>query len=223
VKTQNAIPESHQANKLKKYLQHDEITPLTTAAQLRSLEELEPKEEVERLRDQIRVRTHVYSMTVQARIGGGETEEELTRLRSELVKQIEVPLPVKPPEPSAFIVRPRHPAPTAAAVALDIEHISRRVSEAFGDILAFTNAGVFRAPRATRPQKDAARHDATAGETALVGVHFRESGIDWKVLDVRWCPADSTVVVWYFDTAMADERDVSDISMREFAAEGRNR
>jgi hypothetical protein len=29
---------------------------------------------------------------------------------------------------------------------------------------------------------------------ALFGAHFEECGADWKVLDVRWCPATSSVV-----------------------------
>ena len=138
-------------------------------------------------------------------------ERELIRLRSELTEVLAIPLSTKPHAPSSVPTRVRHAAPTEAAVALDIGHISRQVSESFGEILAFTNAGVFRAPRSNRSTKTA----APPGDLALVGAHFRKSGANWKVLDLRWCPATSSMVMWYFDQAMASVGGVSEGIMKE--------
>ena len=109
------------------YLNHEKYTPLTSISELAASEMLEPHEKMERLRDQIRVRNDVHNMKLRAHIGGAPgavMELELIRLRSELAEVLAISLSTKPHVPSSVPTRVRHAAPTEAAVALNIGHIS---------------------------------------------------------------------------------------------------
>ena len=172
------------------------------------------------------MRTYVYQMTsLKTKVGDGTGEEELERLRCGLAKEVaEMSLPPKPPPPAAVAFRLAHPAPTAAAAALDKEH-SRQIAEAWAEVCELTNAMVFQAPRATRPKKSPRRQDPSPRDQGLVGVAFSDSSVDWKVVTVSWCPADKAIVVWYYDTAEATTAGVSTQTMKTFAsrvAEGKN-
>ena len=128
-----------------------------------------------------------------------------------------MPLPSpKPGPPSPYPVRGAHAAPTAEAMELEKKHLVD-VCEAYGEVLSMCNAGVFRAPRATRPKKAAPRQDAPARDLALVGTVFTEDKVDWKVVHVGWSGADKAVVVWYYDTALAGRTGVLEAGMKAFA------
>jgi len=206
--------------RFKKYNQFQHITPITEA------EEIEEIDDVEALRDQIRLRTYVYQMTsLKTKVGDGSGEEELERLRCGLAKEVvEMPLPPKPPPPAAVAFRPAHPAPTAAAAALDKEH-SRQIAEAWAEVCELTNAMTFRAPRATRPKKAPRRQDPSPRDQRLVGVAFSDSSVDWKGVTVSWCLVDKAIGVWYCDIAVATAAGVSTETMKAFASrveEGKN-
>ena len=201
-----------------KYRKFDVITTITSAEDLEEQAgPLEGAQLAEFLRDQVRVRVHVYQMKVAARIGDKYDEEELARLRREVEDLVVVPLPSpKPGPPSPYPVRGAHAAPTAEAMELEKKHLVD-VCEAYGEVLSMCNAGVFRAPRATRPKKAAPRQDAPARDLALVGTVFTEDKVDWKVVHVGWSGADKAVVVWYYDTALAGRTGVLEAGMKAFA------
>jgi hypothetical protein len=194
------------------YHKHQHITPIT------DVEAINEVDDVETLRDQIRLRTSVYQMKVSARIGDGKGQDELERLRRDLAEvEVETPLPSsKPPAPPPAPIRAAHPAPTADAVALDREHC-KQMSEAWGEVCELTHAGVFQAPRATRPKRGARRQDPSPRDQGLVGVAFSESSVSWKVVSVDWCPADKAVVVWYCDSDLAATTGTGAEIMKQFA------
>jgi len=200
-----------------KYKKFEKITPITLAEELEEQQGgLDGAALAEMLRDQIRVRVHVYQVKVAARIGDKHDEEELVRLRHEIGDLIVVPLPPKPGPPSPYPVRGAHAAPTAEAMELEKKHLVD-VCEAYGEVLSMCNAGVFRAPRATRPKKAGPRQDAPERDLALVGTAFTEDKVDWKVVHVGWSGADKAVVVWYYDAALADQTGVPETDMKAFA------
>jgi hypothetical protein len=199
--------------RFKKYNEFLNVAAITEA------EEIEEADDVEALRNQIRLRTHVYQMKVVTLIGDGQGVDELERLRCELAKEIaENPLPPIPPPPAPVPFRPAHPAPTAAAVALDKEH-SRQIAEAWAGVCELTNAMVFQAPRATRPKKAPCRQDPSPRDQSLVGVAFSDSSVNWRVVTVSWCPADKTIVVWYCDIAQATTTGVGMEAMKTFVSQ----
>ena len=82
--------------------------------------------------------------------GDGHSPGEVQRLASGLRGVVEKPLKKKPAPPLPYPVRPAHPALTAGAAALDIDHVDK-ISAAFTKLMALTSEGVIRAPRASAP------------------------------------------------------------------------
>jgi hypothetical protein len=103
------------------------------------------------LRDQIRVRNHVYGIKQKdlPYIGSDAAALAIDRLMSELGVLVLRALPRKPP-PVPYPVRSPHPAPTQAANALDLEHI-HKLAAAFTEMLKITREGVFVARRSAAP------------------------------------------------------------------------
>jgi hypothetical protein len=136
-------------------------------------------------------------MNFAASIGDKYEEDELARLRREVEDLITVPLPSpKPGPPSPYPVRGAHAAPTAEAMELEKKHLVD-MCEADGEVLSMCNAGVFRAPRATRPTKAAPRQDAPHARPRPRGHRVHRRQVYWKVVHVGWSGADKAVVVWY--------------------------
>jgi hypothetical protein len=197
------------AKRLDKYRQFDHITPIVDAEAMNELDD------VETLRDQIRVRLYVYQMKVSTKIGDKTGDEELERLRLGLAKSLATePLPDPKPGPPRP-TRAAHPAPTADAAALDRAYI-KQMSEVWGELCELTHAGVFRAPRATRPKRAPRRQDPSPRDQTLVGVDFVENSIAWKVVAVDWSPVGKSVIVWYCDCDMAETTETSMEAMKEF-------
>ena len=157
------------------------------------------------MRDQIRVRIHVYEIKAAAlpAIGSQDTVGEQTRLVEELKAVVVLPLPPLPPPPLPYPVRPAHPAPTAEATALDMQHMCR-ISDAITQLMHLTSEGSFKAARSKVPRRSARApaapsvpraHSANATTLALVGAEFEESLISWKVVGVDWSEELDQVVV----------------------------
>ena len=223
-----------------KYAEFDRIAPCTTLAGLDALATDDAKAYAEALRNQIRVRTHVYFVPRKElpNIGDGHSPGEVQRLVSGLRGLVEKPLKKKPAPPLPYPVRPAHPAPTAGAAALDIEHVDK-ISAAITKLMALTSEGVIRAPRASAPGRPRAAppraasspppptrkrrapagprapRNATAAQASLVGESFEEEDIEWKVLMVGWCSEMEEIVVWYYDVEMAKDAELSDDDMEE--------
>jgi len=79
-----------------------------------------------------------------------------------------------------------------------------RISEAYGELLALTNAAVFRAPRSSRPNADPPRQNSSERNLALIGEEFHESNVNWKVVHVGWSNEDKAAGMRYFDMSMAE-------------------
>ena len=147
---------------------------------------------------------------------------------------VAVPLPMQPPPPPVpYPKRATHPAPTRAAVAFEMKHLAT-ISTAFGELVAVTKEGSFKAPRrrrATAPSAASAEAapPTAAGkrprapahdEEALVGVAFEEGGVDWKALTAEWDTELEEVVVWYYDVDMAADGDLDEEEMNLARTEG---
>jgi hypothetical protein len=215
------------------YKKHNVIVPCVSAA---ALDALRGKHESDTalavaLRDQIRVRLHVYGMKQKdlPLIGGGSAELAVARLMSELAGVVSQPLPRKPPPPLPYPVRAAHPAPTQAAVALDIEHI-HKIAESINELLRLTKEGVFVALRSAVPRTravkapgvPAARQSRTpsTAQQQLVGEEFEEGGVSWKVLTVEWSGQLEAMVVWYYDVDRAAEAELTDDDLDALRKEG---
>ena len=210
-------------NRVIAYQKHNEIVACVSAAALEALRGKHESDKAlaEALRDQIRVRQHVYGMKQKdlPAIGSGSGELAVTRLMSELAVVVSEPLPRKPPPPLPYPVRAAHPAPTQTAVALDIEHI-HKIAESITELLRLTKEGVFVALRSSAPRTRAGRaagvpaagqsRTPSAAQQQLVGEEFEEEGVSWKVLHVGWSEKLEEMVVWYYDVDMAAEAELTD-------------
>ena len=217
------------------YLKHNSTTPITTQATLKALEE-EHEDSLSTyataLRDQIRVRQHVYAMSGMPNIGTGSDDAELKRLEAAVLELLTTELPPKPPQPTADF-RPAAAAPTAAANTAYARHLQQTVA-AYRELIALTKEGIFRLPRddgsddegedissttntskrsratpAAAPRKKKERR-VKANELELVGASFEEEGVDWKVLDVQWSDEVDEVVVYYFDVVAVESEGVTE-------------
>jgi hypothetical protein len=189
----------------------------------------------EALRDQLRLRDHVYKIkNKDVLIGQDKNEAAIARLMIALPAVVAVPLPMQPPPPPVpYPKRATHPAPTRAAVAFEMKHLAA-ISTAFAELIAVTKESSFKAPRrrrATAPSAASAEAapPTAAGkrprapahdEEALVGVAFEEDGVDWKVLTVEWDANLEEVVVWYYDVDMAADGDLDEEEMNLSRTEG---
>lgn len=200
-----------------------------------------PKELAEALRQQTRLRIHVFGMkrAELPLIGtkpGATDQEEAKRLLDFYTNSVKSALPPKPPAPSPFPVRAAVAAPSALAVELDRDHFVA-VSAAWKELLLLLEKGIFNAPKKKpppgppRPNRARAEsssprvpkeRDPSASERALEGEEFEEDGIDWKVLSVRWCDEQEGVVVWYYDMEEANSSDVSEEEMSAAIEEGKS-
>jgi hypothetical protein len=209
-----------------RYAEFSLIAPCTTVEQLEALNtpSTSVNEHLKVLRDQIRVRRHVFGLKPKdlPLIGDDTGDGAVTRLEDALRMEVVKPLPAKPAPPPPYPVRPRHAAPTASAISLDQQHLVA-VSAAWTQLMSMTNQSIFRVPRqhaATRARRAVAapRQTATPQEVALSGTTFTEDAVDWKVLAPLWSEAQKVVLVWYYDEAAAAAAGVNEDSMRTFAA-----
>jgi hypothetical protein len=204
---------------------HMQIAPCTSLAGLAALGAGKSvKDHLQAMRDQIRVRVHVYEIkaaTLPA-IGDRDSTEELERLVEALKAIVVLPLPRLPPPPLPYPVRPTHPAPTAEATALDVQHMVM-ISDAITQLMRLTSAGSFKAVRSKVPRRRSARapvapkapraRSANAAALALVGAEFEDELISWKVVGVDWSAELEQVVVWYYDVAMAADLEIDENEM----------
>jgi hypothetical protein len=203
---------------------HMKIVPGTSLAGLAALGAGKSlKDHLQAMRDQIRVRIHVYEIKAAAlpAIGSQDTVDEQARLAEGLKAIVVLPLPRLPPPPLPYPVRPAHPAPTAEATVLDMHHMGR-VSDAITQLMHLTSEGSFKAARSKVPRRSARApaapsvpraRSANAASLALVGAEFEESLISWKVVGVDWSEELDEVVVWYYDVAMAADLELDEDEM----------
>ena len=215
-------------NRAGEYSNRVKIVPCVSVAGLDALRAAhDDKALAEALRDQIRVRRHVYGVKQKdlPLIGGDNDADAVTRLMSELAATVTKPLGRKPPPPVPYPVRATHPAPTPGAVLLDIEHV-KKITESVLELARLTSEGAFVAVRSARPRTAVTGAAApaaaaptprapTAAMRGLVGEEFEEDGIAWMVLDVEWSENLEELVVWYYDVDMAEDDKITEEEMRE--------
>jgi len=177
----------------------------------------------------------VYKMADLPAIGGGSSDAELLRLEEVVRSFISQSLPPKPAAPSPEF-RPAHPAPTQEAHAAHQRHV-REVVRSYRELLALTEKGIFRLPRAgdddavgggggssSSSHPCAAKRMKTVGprrikqkESGMVGQGFEDDGTNWQVLDVAWSDeADPPqVVVYYFDADLAEAEGIVEEELLE--------
>ena len=209
-----------------KYNDYVKIEPcrsLVALAALRAQHGTDLKACAEALRDQIRVRVHVYKIKAAGlpNIGSDSSEAAVQRLVIELRAVVVGALPRSPPPPVPYPTRAVHRAPTAEAAAFHMKHLAA-ISAALVEVVTVTVDGAFKAPRrraalatAATPRAQAPREPTpkapkrprapTPGQAALEGVEFEEDGADWKVLAVAWDGELEEMAVWYYDAEMAEE------------------
>jgi hypothetical protein len=131
-------------------------TTLTLLAALGAGKSL--KHHLQAMRDQTRVRIHVYEIKAATppAIGSQDTADVQARLVQGLKAIVVLPLPRLPPPPLHYPVRPAHAAPTAEATALDMQHTGR-ISEAITQLMHLAPAGSFKADaaRSKNPRRSA--------------------------------------------------------------------
>jgi hypothetical protein len=231
------------ATRCEKYKEYIKIKPCRSLADLQALHAAHggnTKKCAEALRDQLRLRDHVYKIkNKDVLIGQDKDEAAIARLMIALPAVVAAPLPMQPPPPPVpYPKRATHPAPTRAAVVFELKHLAA-ISTALAELIAVTNEGSFKAPRrrrATAPSAASAAAAAAAAapptaagkrprapahdEAALVGVAFEEDGVDWMVLAVEWDTDLEEVVVWYYDVDMAADEDLDEEEMNLARTEG---
>lgn len=228
------------ANRSLKYAKFDAMVVIASTAMLLALvarHDGSPKELVDALLDQIRIRRHVYGVPAadlpcMGAKSGTTAASEAGRLRQAFETMVEKPLPAKPPPPTPYPLRAAAAAPSVLAVQLDVSHVSA-VSHAWRELVAVLNgAAVFNAPKKKKKRKKVglvagpaakkaktgkskapAAKAPTPVELALAGEEFEEDGVDWRVHSVRWHPGSNAVVVWYYDIVEADRAAVSESNM----------
>ena len=214
------------------YRKHDRIKAITTQLDLAALK-VDHGDSLgnyaDALRDQIRVRKHVYGMGDLPAIGGGSSDEELTRLELAVGILVGQELGDKIPEPSPDFRAHDHSTSTADAKQKFMDHI-KEVLTAYRSLIALTEKGVFRLPvddgedddddgESTSSSSSSTRRASSsssstsstatprprkarrvkAKERAMVGQSFEDDGTNWKVLDVNWSDFHGEVVVYYYD------------------------
>ena len=116
----------------------------------------------EALRQQIRVRLHLYGIKAPALpyIGakpGASEEDEAARLRTAFAGLVQSALPARPGAPAPYPVRGAAAAPSALAVQLDVDHM-REISNTWKKLVPLLNDnGAFKAPRASSAKPRAKR------------------------------------------------------------------
>ena len=217
-------------NRAAKHAEFSRIKPCTSTAELQALRgaHADDKDYAKALRDQIRVRVHVFGVAKKylPNIGGGsnlaEEAAELLRLEAELPAMVETPLPAQPSAPQPYPVRARHMAPSPLAVTMDQEYLVR-VTTAWRDLAAMTNRFIFRTPRArvsraARAPRPQPRRTVPLRDAALSGATFTEDEVNWKVLAPLWSAADKRVVVLYYDVDAAASAGTTEEEMVVFAS-----
>jgi len=229
------------SNRAIKYYEFASIGVVATLASLATLVATyagDPAGLAEALRQQIRVRKHVYrvkssELPYLAAKPGHSPEAEAERLRGAFVTIVATALPPKPPAPTPYPVREAAAAPSALATELDKAY-AVQVSNAWRELITVLQGkAAFTAPKAkakrvkasatkkantkapaATPKPKAARTPSGA-DRALEGVEFDEDGVEWKVLTVRWCSSAESVVVYYYDVLEAESGGVSEDQMRD--------
>lgn len=126
-------------------------------------------------------------------------------------------VPLKPDAPISYPVRDPVAAPSSLATELDRAHVIATL-EAWKGLSEKLHVGVFTVPKekalnfSQKPKraKTAASSACNYSRRALEGKEFTEDRIDWKVSTVHWCDEQEVVVVWYYDVAEAESREVSE-------------
>ena len=140
--------DNRRLRRIANYLKHAQVEPIISVralTQLKTDHKDAPSALALALRDQIRVRQHVYGMSDLPSIGSGSDDAELTRLEEAirtLVKAKKLPDKLNPsPEFRAAVA-----APTSDANDAHQRHLKATV-KAYRELIALTEHGIFRLPR----------------------------------------------------------------------------
>jgi hypothetical protein len=173
---------------------------------------------VEALRNQIRVRRHVYGISQKdlpnIKVSSNvNVDAECTRLVKEMEVLVQQDLPnmIDPPQP--YPSRQPAPAPSSAAQHA-YDDYTELVKQAYDELTRLTNENMTFVTQTTCRLTAAANPTASEDDRAeLNGTRFVEEGILWRVLDVDYSEQEEEIVVWYYDVDKADEDDVSEEDM----------
>jgi len=217
-------------NRAAKHAEFSQIKPCTSTAELEALRDAheDDNDYAKALRDQIRVRVHVFGFAQKRlpKIGGGgnlaEEAAELLRLEAELPEMVKTLLPVQVTAPQPYPVRAQHVAPPPLAVTMDQQYLVR-VTTAWRELAAMTSQFIFRTPRArasraVRAPRPQPRRTVSGRDEALSGTTFTEDEVNWKVLAPLWSAVDKQVVVWYYDVDAAAAASTTEEEMVVFAS-----
>jgi hypothetical protein len=151
---------------------------------------------LEALRDQIRLRVHVFGITrsdlpaICSDDAAHQRLAEASRLELALRDVVTKKLPAKA-RPTAYPVREAHVAPSQQAVGLDVLHLVE-VAKAWERLSRLTTEGVFSAKRSRRPVRRIAR-------AITVGAAAAEDVIEPPVLVLAAAQAPKGSVDWRDD------------------------
>jgi len=207
-----------------KYNDYIKIKPcrsLVALAALRAQHGTDLKVCAEALRDQIRVRVHVYKIKAADLPNIGSDSPEATACSASLSSCVRWLLVLsRRARPRRFYTRPARCTERRLLTAFHMKHLAA-ISAALVEVVAVTADGTFKAPRyraalaaAATPRTQAPREPTlktpkrprapTLGQAALEGVEFEEDGVDWKVLAVAWDGELEEVAVWYYNAEMTE-------------------
>ena len=71
-----------------------------------------------------------------------------------------------------------------------------------------------RRPKTNAPKSKKPKYP-TPADRALEGVEFKEAGVEWKVLSVRWSAGVESIVVWYYNVTVATAGEIEESKMLE--------
>ena len=157
---------SKYANRSPKYEEFAALTHISSTAALEApaAQHAEsPAVLAEAIRQQIRVRLHVYGIKAPALLyigakPGASEEDEAARLRTAFAGLVQSTLlPARPGAPAPYPVRGAAAAPSALAVQLDVGHM-REISNDLKELIPLLNgSGASKAPRASSAMPRAKR------------------------------------------------------------------
>ena len=216
-------------NQALQYQKYCNIDPIRTKKELMAIQKALTTQDklIDALRDQIRVREHVYGVKKSAlpKLGSGFNDTERIRLVQALNELITKVLPInRPPCPLPHFLRPQHQAPSKLAIQIDFNHM-KSISEALTKVHELTANGIFSFSR-TAAQSNEDEHDgdeevedgfvavpAATSKAIKIGARFIEDNISWKVLSMEFSDEYKEFLVWYYDIDMAPEQKISEDQM----------
>ena len=160
-------------NQALQYQKYCNIDPIRTKKELKAIEKALTQDKfIAALRDQIRVREHVYGVKKSAlpKLGSGFNDTERIRLVQALNELVTKVLPInRPPCPLPHFLRPQHQAPSKLAIQIDFNHM-KSISEALTKVHELTANGIFSFSRTAVQSNEDEHSDDEEVEDGFVAV-----------------------------------------------------